>query len=155
MSIFSESVVSRFWAKVEVLSDESCWEWTDTLNSNGYGQLKIDGKIWSAHRYSYEINVGPIGDLCVLHRCDNPSCVNPEHLWLGTQIDNIVDMDIKGRRVTGTKGRLGYKVLTQNQADEICAKYETGNYTRDQLAAEYGAGQGTMSKVQHRRGPYK
>jgi hypothetical protein len=99
-------VASRFWSKV--VWTEGCWEWRGPRDENGYGRLMIKRadepdqvKAWSprlAHRVSWQINRGPISDgLCVLHRCDNPPCVNPEHLFLGTMKDNTADMMAKKR----------------------------------------------------------
>jgi hypothetical protein len=75
-----------------------CWEWSGAKNKRGYGRLTVHGSWWAAHRYAYSAFVGPIPPgLLVLHRCDNPSCVNTAHLFLGTQKDNMRDMAEKGR----------------------------------------------------------
>jgi hypothetical protein len=89
----------RFWAKVT--TGDGCWEWAGYTDSYGYGQLQT-GLKEPAHRVSWEINVGPIPEgLQVLHHCDNPPCVRPDHLFLGTQSDNIKDMWAKGRGQSG------------------------------------------------------
>lgn len=93
---------SRFWPKVDKSPGHGpqgeCWVWTASTNPDGYGNLN-HGKENRAHRVSWKIHNGPIPpDLQVLHRCDNPPCVRPDHLWLGTHADNMRDMGIKGRR---------------------------------------------------------
>lgn len=80
--------------------DNGCWEWLATKNQDGYGRVKRFGKLESAHRVSYELYKGELGDKHVLHSCDNPSCVNPEHLWLGTHLENQKDKANKGRAKT-------------------------------------------------------
>lgn len=81
-----------------MMDDRGCWEWTSAFGQGGYGKLTANSQQRSAHRVSYEIHHGPIGDgLCVLHRCDNKSCVNPGHLFLGTKSENTRDMYAKGR----------------------------------------------------------
>lgn len=92
----STPAVVRFWSKIE--RTDSCWEWRGGRSSNGYGVLYVDGRQVGAHRFSYETLVGPIeGDLFVLHECDNKGCVNPEHLHLGTQADNMMERTERGR----------------------------------------------------------
>ena len=97
--------MKRFWEKVK--KTEACWVWTAWKNNKGYGALmaKHPGGGYMnklAHRISWEMENGPIKDgLCVLHKCDNPSCVRPEHLFLGTRKDNTQDMMMKGRNNCG------------------------------------------------------
>lgn len=100
------TIEARFWSMVDrdgpvhpVLGTR-CWVWTGARHDFGYGLLHGEGRgsgVVRAHRYSYELHVGPPGDLFVLHRCDNPPCVNPEHLRLGTNAENMRDMGDKGR----------------------------------------------------------
>ncbi len=92
------NTAERFWCKVK--KSDSCWIWQGAKikSDAGYGVIRVLGKNKLAHRLSYEINVGAIvGNLWVLHKCDTPSCVNPNHLFLGTRSDNIRDMYSKGR----------------------------------------------------------
>ena len=96
----------RFWSRVIVLGADQCWEWTGIHTKHGYGQIHINNKIKRAHRYSWELHFGrevPDG-LCVCHRCDNPKCVNPHHLFIGTQEENMKDSSAKGRVYKGGAG---------------------------------------------------
>lgn len=96
---------TRFESKVDRSNADGCWIWTGAPDKDGYGFLMVrpgDGKVSvvKAHRMAYEREYGPIpSGLCVLHRCDNPACVRPSHLFLGTQLDNLADMRAKGRAV--------------------------------------------------------
>lgn len=94
-----ENAVARFWKRVRKDDgDDACWEWIGKSKAMGYGQLKYGNRIVSAHRFSYEIHVGPIPDgLFICHKCDNPPCVRPDHLFAGTPQQNTSDMFSKGR----------------------------------------------------------
>ncbi len=98
MAYPARPVAERFWEKVDKSGD--CWLWTASRQEAGYGRFVVTkgSSPVGAHRLSYELEVGPIPDgLQVLHRCDNPACVRPSHLFVGTQADNIEDMHAKGR----------------------------------------------------------
>lgn len=86
-----------------IIDDESgCWNWVKASFKGGYGRISISGKICAAHRVSYTLSHGEIGeDLCVLHKCDNPRCINPDHLFVGTQMENMLDKCKKGRHRNG------------------------------------------------------
>ena len=93
----------RFMSKVKV-SDTGCWEWQASTFSNGYGQFKVANKTFRSHRWSYQHYLGAITDgMFVCHKCDNKRCVNPDHLFLGNQQDNMDDMKSKGRQSLGVR----------------------------------------------------
>lgn len=102
----SESVESRFWRRVD--KTDGCWVWKTAPSQPRYGYLRVGKSLVAAHRVSYELANGTIPNgLFVCHHCDNPKCVNPAHLFLGTQLDNMRDMHAKGRANNGygPKGR--------------------------------------------------
>ncbi len=88
--------MNRFWDKVDKSGD--CWEWIASKDEHGYGFFGFDGRVCKAHRVAFILEIDDIPDgMCVCHSCDNPSCVNPDHLFLGTHTDNMRDMLNKGR----------------------------------------------------------
>lgn len=88
----------RFTDKIEFIPFHTCWEWSAGRNAQGYGLFWFRGSMKRASRISWELHHGPIPDqLWVLHKCDNPGCVNPDHLFLGTRSDNMKDMHAKSR----------------------------------------------------------
>ncbi len=131
--------VARFWDKVE--KTEGCWLWTAARQARGmrYGVFGAGGKTFSAHRFSYALNVGPIPDAAhVLHRCDNPICVRPAHLFLGDHAINNADMRDKGRSA---------RKLNPERVIEI----RRSNLPSRVLAEKYGVSQHMIMRVLHRK----
>ena len=132
----NEMVLARFWAKVRRSLDGECWEWTASRTLGGYGQMVIANKHFLAHRMSWVIAFGEIpSGMCVLHKCDNPRCVNPRHLFLGTVIDNALDRDRKGRGRPRKSGKFARK-FTDEQIAAIREDKAKG-VTTIQLMAKY------------------
>lgn len=127
-----ESIQERFWSKVNITDLFSCWEWTGYKNIQGYGIIGINGKLIKAHRVAWELIYGPIPEnICVLHKCDNPSCVYIGHLFIGTYQDNNADRDRKNRQAC-TQGELnGQCTLTAKQVLEIRKMYKEGHKCRE------------------------
>lgn len=100
---FGLTLEERFWNLVE--KTDSCWLWKGSKVPKGYGTFRFNNKNYRAHRVSWQLAHGPIGDneICVLHKCDNPNCVRPDHLFLGTNKDNTNDMLLKGREARGER----------------------------------------------------
>ena len=147
-------ISERFWPKVD--KTDTCWLWTGAKNDKGYGQIRSPGRIDFAHRLSWTLERGDIPPgLSVCHHCDTPLCVNPDHLFLGTQQDNSRDMGQKGRAgatrhpeiVRGERN--GRSRLTTAQVVEIRARaqYET----RLALANEYRVALGTIYAILARK----
>lgn len=147
----------RFWAKVN--KTDGCWEWTGgVLKKMCYGRYFLGGKTVLAHRYSYiihhplTIDLWEHREICVCHKCDNPRCVNPSHLFLGSSEDNNKDREAKGRGgQTGAKGEGHGKVkLTETQVREIRTRYANDGISQKQLALEYGLHKTTIWFIIHR-----
>ena len=134
-----------------IIKQNGCWEWKGQMDKGGYGRFRGTAKsrkVSLAHRWSYEIFKGHIPKgMCVCHNCpgiDNRSCVNPDHLWLGTHLENNRD---KGNKGTQCKGETnGLHKLTEKQMLEICDKYLEGKYGPE-LAKEYGVSSGLIYHI--------
>lgn len=123
----------------------SCWIWESTMFNTGYGQFHATEKRgWRAHRYSYTIYVGPIPDgLCVCHRCDNPKCVNPDHLFLGTNQENTADRVAKGR----TAKNFGTAQGTAKLKDEQVIAIRSMSGKQGDIAKIFGVHQSLISYI--------
>ena len=130
---------ARFLSKVKEVSS-GCHEWQAGLHRDGYGKFQFRGKTKQAHRVAYTLFVGSIPDeRWILHKCDNRLCVNPEHLFLGDSIENIEDMDSKGRR--GTKCP-----FTEDDARTIKSLLAQG-ISQQKIANAYGVHQTSISGI--------
>lgn len=135
----------RFWSRV-LGFEGGCWEWTGSVDTRGYGNLKVSNKTVRAHRLAYElangVALGP-GSV-VMHSCDNRICCNPSHLELGTQADNMADMAMKNRRKMINAGaQNGRAKLTAEQVQAIRAD-KRGKRT---IAPEYGISPAQVQRV--------
>ncbi len=140
----AKPVLERFWEKVVIKSDDECWEWVGAKNQLGYGQFHYPyrGHQMRAHRVSWIIAYhSDPGGLMVLHKCDNRSCVNPKHLYLGTQSDNMRDMS---ERYNGTLGKVSR--FTKDNIDHMKKLYE-GGVTQKLIALMYGISEGHVSNI--------
>lgn len=143
----SNDLKQRFWAKVDSSSEDGCWNWTASVAGKGYGQIKLPGtrRQAYAHRLSYEFHNGPIPQgLMVLHRCDNPRCVRPDHLFLGTGADNLGDMAAKGRHLYGERN--SKHRLTERQVHTIFDLSGAG-LSQAKIAKEVGIGQPQVGRI--------
>lgn len=140
MKSLSQKDVERFWGRVNTgisnifYQGERCWEWSAGKEGDGYGAFCVEGKQYKAHRIAWTITNGEIPEgLSVLHHCDNPSCVHPHHLFIGTQRENMRDKILKGRRGNTSPispsrrvSRKPSRELTYSDRDEIRRRYEAG-----------------------------
>lgn len=144
-----EQFKRHFWSRVD--KDEDCWLWTGAKDSNDYGLVGRSRRMLRVHRVAWEFTYGrPIPEgLCVLHRCDNPPCVNPDHLFLGTKADNHADSVAKNRHSFGERN--GMAKLTFREVRFIRKAYAAGLGTHRKLADRFGVSQDTIWKVVRRK----
>jgi len=146
------STAERLWPKVDkngptpehVAHLGPCWVWTGTAHLGfGYGLIHHKGRNQPTHRVSWQLEIGPIpDDLCVLHKCDNPPCVRPSHLFLGTRAENIADKTAKGRQDKGVQ--IHFARLNPDKVREARAMFASGSLHRE-IAERFGVHPATIT----------
>lgn len=140
-------MLRKFLSRMVVNEKSGCWEWIAGKYPGGYGGFALHGKTGHAHRASYELHFGKIPDgMHVLHRCDNRPCVNPEHLFLGTQLDNIADKKAKERQAKGITH--GSAKLTEQDVLDIRA---IRGMSQRAIGRQYGIGQAQVKDIRQGR----
>lgn len=148
--ILSSELEERFWSKVDKAPglgpNGDCWEWIGYIKHTGYGEFSFaHSKRVLAHRLAYElVNGNKLGELFACHKCDNRRCVNPDHIFPGTQLDNQQDMTKKGRHRFGVKN--GRAVLTEEDIPEVRRLLALGE-TQQAIAEKFGVTQTAISSV--------
>lgn len=137
---------ARFWSKVQ--RGDGCWLWAaKSKDWDGYGLFSLGGRSVRAHRLAWELENGPIPDgQVVCHRCDNPPCVNPDHLFLGTPRDNFRDCLAKGRYSPKGTGNAAAK-LSEEDIAKIRNLYASGGWSQQGIANIFGVHQTAISAV--------
>lgn len=141
-----------FWSKIKILGYDDCWEWQAFKDQDGYGKYSCwkDGNEQRVHRIMWILKFGSIPNgMLVCHKCDNPKCVNPNHLFLGTHYDNIKDKIDKNRQLRG--GLHGRSKLTEKDVVEIRNQYIGGWGQITKLAKKYKVGYSTMYCIIHNK----
>jgi hypothetical protein len=141
--------LTRFFEKVSPEPNTGCWLWTGSLHVLGYGQVTYKGKLWKAHRFAWLAWYGPIPPkMSVCHKCDTRSCVNPDHLFLGTHGENMADMSAKGRTRWGdnTGQRNGMAALTDDKVRQIRSLKAAG-IKQIEIAKQFGVSPMTISRA--------
>jgi hypothetical protein len=161
-------VRDRYWKKVDRSGGPDSCHWWTACKTDGYGRLNIEGRLYKTHRISWVIannkDIPPGMHVC--HTCDNPDCCNPNHLWLGTHIDNMRDRDNKGRCSPALGDRHGSRtkpesrprgaahgraIFTEDQVRKIREEYALGGITQQALADKHGIDQSTISAIIRRK----
>lgn len=152
--------IDRFWAKVK--KTDGCWLWQAACHPGGYGKLYFRGRVQAAHRVAWTLLRGEVpAGLVVMHACDNRKCVNPEHLSVGTQAENLRDMRTKGRHAHGALHYRRFRApeigessrnakLTNEQARQIIHALLAGQ-SRKKLAAQFCVSKGTIHAIALRK----
>jgi len=145
-SVLKEKDIIRFWKYVEIKEKNECWIWKSGKDKDGYGRFSLNKRTERSHRISYLIKFGIIdSDLLILHICDNASCVNPDHLFQGTFLDNNKDRYTKGRSAIGSSN--GSSKISERDALEIRTLYLNEKLSLEKIGKIFGIGQSTVRDI--------
>lgn len=150
MNIRSSEMHERFWSKVDVCESLRCWHWRGHRDENGYGKFLVGGKCVTASRVAFFLRNGEWPNHAC-HKCDNPPCCNPDHIFSGTHQDNMRDMMEKRRHKAYCGERHGSARLTDKTVLEIRKKYKAGNVSMINLAKQYGVSFSSIQRVLTRK----
>lgn len=143
--------IERFWRGVDRRGEDECWEW-QKYKKRGYGYIGVDGFAMITSRVAWVIANGQIPEgMIVCHKCDNPSCCNPNHLFIGTDLDNCRDRDAKGRGYDRTGGKHGRATTNEHAVLLMRAIYGSGNYTYKRIAEMFKVKVSAVSDIMLRR----
>lgn len=148
LACYNRRFKKRFWMKLKRGDPNKCWEWSGMRDPlHGYGKIKARGKTLGAHRASWEIHNGEIPKgMFICHKCDNPPCCNPDHLFVGTPAQNMADKTMKGRHTKGES--VHSNILSENEVLTIRKiKKENPKYNQGQLAKEFGVSKSLISAI--------
>lgn len=151
IDLITEKVLQNFWKKVNKRSDNECWEWIGAKVRGGYGSSSIQKRLFQAHRLSWIIHNGEIPKgMLVCHTCDNPPCVNPSHLFLGTHLDNAKDRVLKNRQARGDHWGKELK-YPFDLIIKIRTIYETENISMHEISRRFNITYSHVNAILHRR----
>jgi hypothetical protein len=146
----------RFWSKIEIKGPNDCWNWKALLTDSGHGRFRIEDKLFQAHRVAWKLVNGSIPKgMQILHKCDNPSCCNPDHLYCGTHTDNMRDRNTRHPVPPEFLGRGKCKLSAIQIAEIRELKIPTGStsardmykYSTSTIATRYKVGRETIRKI--------
>jgi len=139
--------IEKFWDNIQIGPIDYCWLWTKSTRKGGYGHVKWEGKDCCAHRLSYQFwyKCDIPSNLEVCHKCDNPKCCNPTHLFLGTTLDNVRDKVTKNRQARGTTN--GKSKLTEDDVTKIKFLYKTKAITYTELGQMFCVSKSAIAHI--------
>lgn len=149
-----KEVTEKFWSQVDIREPDECWEWQGSRDVNGYGTFCILNENYRAHRVAWMFSGGAIpkdnnycGTMYICHHCDNPPCVNPKHLFVGTQKDNMQDCHNKGRNADMSRDFHGQSKMTTEDVRIALYWWSLGNMSKQMIADHFGVKRPTIHRI--------